>query len=168
MNASRLRLPIQGLHRFSGSAATMTVKLAAVLPVARASGPGMAQAETVTLFNDMCLLAPATLIDRTIIWEPLDDRRARGTFTHKGRAVRAELVFNDRGELIDFVSDDRRQSSAQGTSMRAMRWSTPMTGYRPFGGHRLASSGKGLWHDPTGAYAYIELDIDDVAYNVEE
>jgi hypothetical protein len=30
----------------------------------------------------------------------------------------------------------------------------------------LFSGGEGRWHDPAGEYAYIELTIDDVQYNV--
>ena len=166
MNASRMLVPIQGFHRFAGSAATMTVKLAALLPVAQASGPDMTQAETVTLFNDMCLLAPATLVDPAIVWEAIDERRTRARFTHAGVSITADLFFNDRGELVDFVSDDRRQVSADGATMRPMRWSTPMSGYRAFGQHQLVSHGEGRWHDPSGTFSYIELDIDDVAFNV--
>jgi hypothetical protein len=40
----------------------------------------MSQSETVTLFNDMCIMAPATLVDAPIAWEP--DRCA-----HRQRAV---------------------------------------------------------------------------------
>jgi hypothetical protein len=63
MNASRAMVPIQGYHRYVGDTATMLVKAAALVPVAQAEGPDATRTETVTLFNDMCLLAPATLID---------------------------------------------------------------------------------------------------------
>jgi hypothetical protein len=31
---------------------------------------------------------------------------------------------------------------------------------------RLPSEGQGRWHDTDGEYAYIELTVDDVQYNV--
>jgi hypothetical protein len=37
-----------------------------LLPIVQQSGKIMDKAETVTLFNDMCLMAPATLIDKRI------------------------------------------------------------------------------------------------------
>jgi hypothetical protein len=52
------------LHR--GTSATMTVKAAALVRVVQVSGSEMDQGETVTMFNDMCVLAPATLIDPAI------------------------------------------------------------------------------------------------------
>lgn len=75
-------------------------------------------------------------------------------------------MFNDGGELIDFRSDDRYLIASDGTAARPVRWSTPLAGYRSFGPARLASSGEGRWHEPEGDYAYIELTIDEVEYNV--
>jgi hypothetical protein len=41
----------------------------------------------VTMFNDMCLLAPATLIDKRIQWEPVDSLTERGILEHSGKSV---------------------------------------------------------------------------------
>ena len=76
------------------------------------------------------------------------------------------MSFNDAGELTDFVSEDRYQAQPDGKIMRRLRWSTPVGRYRSFGSVRLPSEGQGRWHDPEGEYAYIELTIDDVQYNV--
>jgi len=166
LNASMYALPVQGYHRFIASAASMTVKAAALVPVVRASGSEMSRSETVTLFNDMCVMAPATLVGRAVEWEPVDARTARAVFTNAGHTIRAELTFNEAGELTNFSSDDRSQISPDGGSMRRVRWSTPLGGYRAFGPVRLASRGEGWWHEAERAYAYIELTLDEVRYNV--
>jgi hypothetical protein len=165
-NAAMFAVPIQGYHRYLGEAATMHVKAAAAVPVASASGSEMAQSETVTFFNDMCFLAPATLIDPAIVWEPIDDRTTRATFTNAGHTIRAVLSFNDAGELTNFTSDDRYQASAGSTGMERLRWSTPLSNYRSFGPVRLASRGEGRWHDADGEYAYVELTVDEIHYDV--
>jgi len=117
------------------------------------------------MFNDMCVLAPATLIDPTIQWEPVDETRTLATFANAGQTIRAELSFNDLGELVNFQSSDRLQALTDG-SMRAMPWSTPMRDYRAYGHVRLGSRGTGVWHQPDGPFAYVEIEIDEVAYNV--
>lgn len=164
LTASMFAIPIQGYHRYVGSAASMRVKAAALVPVATAAGVEMTQSETVTLFNDMCLMAPATLIDPAIEWTPIDANMVRARFTNAGHTIHADLSFNAAGELTNFVSDDRYQASSAG--MRRLRWSTPITAYRSYGAVRLPSGGEGRWHDTDGEYAYIELVIDDVQYNV--
>ena len=167
MDASMLLLPFQVLHRYVGASATMRATVAWLVAVVDMSGPEMTQAETVTLFNDMCILAPATLVEPAIAWEEVDGRMARATFANAGRTVRAELSFNDAGELTNFWSDDRRRVSPDGKTMTAVRWSTPVRDYRAFESVRLCARGEARWHEPGGEYAYIELELDEVRYNVQ-
>ncbi len=166
MSGSMVTIPMQGYHRYVGSSARMTVKAMALVPVADVLGPEMDQGETVTMFNDMCVMAPATLIDPSIVWESVDARGARARYTNAGHTIRAELAFNDAGELTNFWSNDRYQTSPEGKSRKKVRWSTPLSGYRSFGPVRLASGGEARWHEASGEYAYIELTLDDVQYNV--
>jgi hypothetical protein len=136
------------------------------VPVATADGPEMTESETVTLFNDMCFMAPATLIDRAIEWKEVDAHTVKARFTNAGHTIRADLLFDDAGMLMNFISDDRYQSSGNGTAMRQLRWSTPIAKYRTFGAVRLMSEGEARWHEAESAYAYIQLTIDDIRYNV--
>jgi len=167
-HASMFGLPVQGYHRYVDSAASMRVKAAALVPVVISSGKEMTRSETVTLFNDMCIMAPGSLIDSGIRWEPVDVHTARAHFAKGAYTISADLSFNDAGELTNFVSDDRYQISSGGQTAERLRWSTPVGGYSPFGNVRLASRGEGRWHDPRGEYAYIELVIDAVQYNVHQ
>ena len=162
---SRFRgIPMHGLHRFVGANATMVVKAAGVIPVVRASGPAMDRGETVTMFNDLCVMAPAALVSAAVNWTLVDDHRVRGQFTNAGQTIAADLMFNDESELVDFHSDDRYAISASGDA-RQLHWSTPLGSYKQFGAVRLASQGAGRWHESTGAYDYIQLTIDEVVYN---
>ncbi|MBN8611385.1 MAG: hypothetical protein J0L92_12400 [Deltaproteobacteria bacterium] len=158
MDASMLGVPIDGLHRYVESGATMHVKALGAVTVAREGGDELTHAETVTLLNDMCVLAPSTLAGPNLVWEPGTDRdRARVAFTNAGHTVRAELVFDDDGDLVDFVSDDRARS--EGGALTRKRWSTPLGGYRRFGELRVAARGSALWHEAEGPYPYIELEL---------
>lgn len=59
-------VPFDGLHLFEGPHATMQIRVAGLVRVVDARGPNMDQAETVTLLNDMCLMAPSTLVDAAL------------------------------------------------------------------------------------------------------
>ena len=48
-------VPFQAFHRFVGPSATIRVKVASVVMMVDAKGPEMDEAETVTLFNDLCV-----------------------------------------------------------------------------------------------------------------
>jgi hypothetical protein len=167
IEASRFGLPADVLHVFDRSA-TMRVRLGWVLPVLNAAGPEADRAETVTLLNDLCLLAPAALVDAPVSWEQLDGHRVRATLTHGAHTVSAVVVFNDDGDLVDFISEDRLRAAADGRSFTRQRWSTPIHAYRTYGPRRVAAAGEGRWHAPApeGEFTYFEYHLDDVTYDI--
>lgn len=174
MTATRAGLPIHGYHRFVEAPASMKVRAAGLVPILDMSGREMTQSETVTLLNDVFVMAPGALLDLPLHWEALlgGDGSMQGIdhvrvyFTHLGRTVSADLVISADGTLLDFVSDDRFAASADGTAMTQRRWSTPLRDGRAYGHVWLPAVGEGRWHDGDQSWAYLELTIDDVRYNV--
>lgn len=167
MDATRSGLPVTVFHSFTDATATMRAKVASLVTVVDASGPEMDRGETVTVFNDLVVLAPGAIVDAPIAWTAVDDRRVRGVFTHAGQKVSAALTFDEKGDLVDFVSEDRLRASADGKSFTPQPWSTPLSGHRVASGHRLVISGEGRWRDPQGWFTYVELAFDDISYNVQ-
>ena len=165
MHARMRGLPVQAFHRYQGGRATMRVRLGGVIPVADASGEVMDVSETVTVLNDMCLLAPATLLDPRIAWTALDDRSALARFTVNGHTVSATLYFGDDGLLTDFVSDDRSRASDDGRSFTRLRFSTPVHEYGEFDGLRLPAFAEARWQGPGVDFAYGEFRLHEVTYN---
>ncbi|MGZ4613425.1 MAG: DUF6544 family protein [Kineosporiaceae bacterium] len=167
LQARMFGVPVDVFHVFDESGATMRVKALSLIPMVSAAGRDMNRSETVTMLNDLCVLAPAALLDTSITWHPLGDRRVRAGYPLRGVTVAAELVFDQDGDLVDFVSDDRLRASADGRSFTRQRWSTPVGGYRRFGPWRIAARSAAQWHapHPEGTFAYIELTIDDVRYD---
>lgn len=159
MKARRSGLPVDVYHAFHRGSATMRVRLLSLVPIVEARGPEMDRTETVTLFNDICLLAPAELVDPALRWEPIDERSARAHYTVGSNAISAVLSFNEAGELVNFVSEDRLAASADGKEFSPRRWSTPIGTYRNFGPVRVFTRGEGRWHPPEGEFAYIEIEL---------
>jgi hypothetical protein len=164
MRARMFGLPVEAFHRAVGGRATMQVTIAGVVPIEDARGDEMNRAETVTLFNDMCLLAPGSLIDPRIAWQPVDATTARARFTYEGQTIAATLFFNGTGELVNFVSDDRSRKEPAG-GFTARRFSTPVREYRDFGAVRLMSFGEARWLLPEGEFTYGEFNLVEIAYN---
>ncbi len=68
MRAKIKGLPTYGYHRYLKEGARMKIKLLSLFPVVDLEKPELFPTETVTFFNDMCLFAPAALIDDRISW----------------------------------------------------------------------------------------------------
>jgi hypothetical protein len=165
MRATRNGLPLDGLHVFRADSASMRIRLASLKTVADVTGPALVQSETVTFFNDLCLFAPAALVDAPVAWEEVDAKCVRGRFTLGGHTIAATLHFDAAGDLVDFKCDERYQDV--GGAHRVLPWSTPVDRYRTFGdGIRIPSYGTGWWHPPEGTFAYLRIEIDEIAYNL--
>jgi hypothetical protein len=167
MDATLLGLPVDVLHVFDDRSATMRVRACSVLPMADAAGAEADRAETVTLFNDLCVLAPAALVDAPVTWQTLDDHRVRGSYTIGGQTVTAELVFNDDDDLVDFVSDDRLRAAPDGKTFVRQGWSTPIRTRTFLGERQVGVMGEARWHapQPEGVFTYLEFHADDITYN---
>ena len=166
MDATLKGLPVDVLHAFDEQGATMRVKVVSLISMVDAKGPDLTRAETVTLFNDLCILAPGALISPLVAWEPVDAHRARAHFTLRANAISAELRFNELDELVDFSSDDRLAGSSDGRTFTRLRWSTPLRDYAQVGPARVATRGEAVWYPALGAYAYGEFELTSLAYNV--
>lgn len=164
MQATMSGFSVYGYHRYAAGTATMTIKLFGIYPVLYKKGDTMNQAETVTLFNDMCLLAPATLIDKRISWTTLDKNMVKGTFTNGKITVSAVLYFQEDGQLVNFVSGDRTDVSV----MKQYPWSTPVSNYKLMNGINVMTYGEAIWHYPDGPFTYGKFHLRSIAYNVAE
>jgi hypothetical protein len=165
IRAESYGVPFEALHVFSRGVATMRVRVASLLDVVDAKGPLMNQSETVTLLNDMCLLAPATLLDPRLAFREVDERHVEVTLENAGVRVGATLEFDQAGDLVSFVSPDR-YLSADGKRYEKLPWSTPVGDYRDFGGLRLAARGEARWHRPSGDLTYAHFELVAIEYDV--
>ncbi len=166
MHARMKGVPVDVLHAFDEHGATMRVRLLSVRTMVDARGAELTRAETVTLFNDLCVLAPGALVDADVSWRHVDAHRALGWFTLGVNTVAAELRFDDDGDLVDFVSDDRAAASPDGRTFTPLRWTTPLRDHALVGPARVPTRGEARWHPDSGAWTYGEFTLTSLAYNV--
>ncbi len=165
IKASKMGIPATGLHLYKNETATMVIKLAGLFKIVDAKGFEMNQGETVTLFNDMCCMAPASLIDKSIKWEIVDNLSVKAIYTNGGISIGATLYFNENGDLINFISNDRFETT-DGKVYKNYPWSTPIGGYTVINGYRIASSASTFYHKPDSDFCYGEFFLKDIEYNL--
>ena len=154
MKAKMKGFTVPGYHKYSNATALMDIRLFGFLSVVKKTGKDMEQAETVTLLNDMCLMAPAILIDKNITWQPIDSNLAKVTFTNHNITISAILYFNEKGQLIDFISNDR--------DVNHYPFSTPVSNYKNINGINIMTYGETIWHYPDGKFVYGKFNFKDV------
>jgi len=164
MKAAMYGITVPGYHRYVNATASMDIRLFGQFSVIHQSGPGMDSTETVTLFNDMCLLAPASLIDSRISWETIDSLTIRAVFINQGISISATLYFNTAGQLINFISNDRMAIADH----KKIPFSTPVHQYRPVRGFNLMSDADAVWDYPDGKFVYGKFRLKDIRYNLND
>ncbi|RDU24166.1 DUF6544 family protein [Anaerosacchariphilus polymeriproducens] len=161
-------IPVYALHSYTDEGASMVGKFAGLFTVINSKGKEMRISDTVTLLNDMCLFAPATLIDKRITWEQIDNTTVHAAFKTEYCTVTAILYFNEKGELINFTSEDRYYANNNGTYQKT-KWTTPFQEYKVINGLNLPSYGEAIWNFPEGDYCYCKFNnIKSIVYNNEK
>lgn len=163
LEGSMFGIPLKGLHVYENAHASMLVRLAGLFTVAKADGLTMDQGETVTLLNDMCLMAPGALVDPRLSWKQLDASTVEVVFRNCPQRVTARLLFDEHGELVNFESNQRAALQADG-SLKYFRWSTPIDGWQSIDGFRLPTTARTIYDYPDGPFVYGEFRL--VAYRM--
>jgi hypothetical protein len=168
IDATRSGVPVTVLHLYAGATATMRAKALSLATVVDASGPEMDRGETVTVFNDLVVLAPGAIVDAPVQWTAIDADHVRGVYSDGEQSVSAVLTFSSEHDLVNFVSRDRYRASTDGRSFQRQDWSTPLAPYRPTDAGRLPTVGEGRWNapEPDGEFTYVEFHVDAIHYNV--
>ncbi len=161
MKAVMKGLPVAGYHCFKNGHAFMDIRLLSLFRVQYQDGAEMDTAETVTFFNDMCCMAPATLIDERIVWQETGENSVSAIFTDSGISISAELCFNQAGELVNFISNDRYAADAG----KKLPWSTPLKNYMERDGYRLASEAETIYAYEDHDLCYGKFQMVSVQYN---
>lgn len=167
ITAHKMGIPAVGIHLYKDETAIMIIKMLCLFTVADAKGPEMDQGETVTVFNDMCFMAPATLIDKSIQWDSIDSLTVKAQYTNGHITIGATLFFNQKGELINFISNDRFETK-DGKIYKNYPWITPVYGYREINGHKIPTGAQAIYKHPEGDFCYGEFIINTVEYNCKE
>ena len=167
IKAYKMGIPAKGIHVYKDETAIMVIKLGGIFKIVDARGQEMNQGETVTVFNDMCCMAPASLIDKNIQWEIIDTLTVKARYTNGNITISATLIFNEKGELVNFISNDRFETT-DGKIFKNYPWSTPISGYAEFNGIRTASSASTIYHRPDSDFCYGEFILKEIEYNCKE
>ena len=165
--AKKKGIPAKGIHLYKDQTAIMLIKILGFFTVVDAKGKEMNQGETVTLFNDMCFMAPPSLIDPNIEWKEIDNITVDARFTNGNISIGATLFFNEDGKLVNFLSNDRFETT-DGKTFKNYPWITPVTDYTNINGYRLPSAAKLIYKHPDEDLYYGEFNLINIEYNCKD
>lgn len=166
MKAEMMGLPVYGFHKFLNGEASMDIRLFSLFKVQYQSGTEMNIAETVTFFNDMCVMAPGSLIDPRISWLEIEKDSVKAKFTKGSISISAWLYFNESGQLVNFISEDRFASN-EDEAMQKLTWMTPIKEYQEFHDINLSSYAEAIYKYPDRELCYGIFQTKSMDYNLK-
>ena len=167
LDAIKMQMPVSGFHSFKNGKAFMDIRLLSMFKVQYMDGKEMDVSETVTFFNDVCCMAPAALIDERIQWLETEGNKVKASFTDSGHKVSAWLHFNEKGELVNFISEDRFAAKDDG-GFSKLSWSTPLRDYKEINGYKLASYAEAIYTYPDGDFTYATFTLKHIGVNLKK
>ena len=153
---------MRGYDRYDNGSGHMLIKLFSLFSVADVRGPEIDISALIIFFNDM-VMWPTAFLDKSFTWEAINATSARATLRLFDRQASAILYFNERAELINFVTGERYRSV--GKEQLRTQWSTPLRNHREVNGFRIPTGGPAIWHLPEGEFEYIQIKLDEILYD---
>jgi hypothetical protein len=131
-------------------------RLLGVLPVARASGPEVAQSALLRFLGEAVWAPPALLPSPWLRWEALDAHRARAHIADGALQGSAVFTFDDQGAITGFEAQRYRMVGDRNVL-------TPFYGrtrdYRRFGALRVPTFAEAGWRVDGAEQPFIRLEV---------
>jgi hypothetical protein len=153
---------LRALDQYASGHGHMFGKLAGVYTLFNARGEELDQGAMLRYLSEM-IWFPIAFLGENIGWEAVDDGCAQVTFTDGDKSVTGRLFIDSEGRPINFSTMRYREDKGE-YSLDA--WSTPITDYGKRAGLMLPVRGQAMWHLESGPFPYVNLKIDEVAYNI--
>ena len=140
----------------------MLFKAGGFFTVGNETGVEFDEATLMRYLNEM-MWFPAAYLSEYISFEPVDSTSAQVNIDIHGKSASAKMLFGDGGKLVNFVAERHRKI---GDAFEMETWSTPIDTYGVSGGLKLPLGGAGVWHLESGDLEYIQLQIEEIEYDV--
>lgn len=139
----------------------MLGKVAGLFTVVEGHGEEVDQGTMLRYLQEMTWFPIAYLGDN-IHWRAVDDHTVDVTLFEGQKEVTGRMYFDDMGRLLTFVAE--RYAGANG-NYELKTWSTPITEYAKMNDMMIPVAGIGVWQEPNGDFAYIQVRVSELEYN---
>lgn len=156
-------IPFEGRDKYQhgrGNMIGMLLKKKAIFDV---KGVEIDTSAAVTFLSE-CLIIPTCALQEYIRWEPIDSNSCRAAIDYRGIRAEGVFTFNETGEFIKFMTDDRFMYMDDGTSVKH-RWSAVVSDYVERNGIKIPVRVKGVWNLNEGDHEYFDGRLVGVEYN---
>jgi len=157
---------IEGRDMYYQGKGNMLIKLLSTLTLADATGNEIDVSSLIRFLAEAVWFPTALLPNDYLEWKEIDSNSARVIIKYKGYTASGVFTFNEKGEIIKFVSNDRYMES-DGKYFQE-QWSGYYRNYQQFEGIKIPTQGEVEWNLSDRDLPYARLKITEIQYNIME
>ncbi|GAB4118333.1 MAG: hypothetical protein Kow00103_15520 [Candidatus Caldatribacteriota bacterium] len=157
---------IEGRDMYDQGKGNMLIKLLSTLTLADATGNEIDVSSLIRFLSEAVWFPTALLPNDYLEWKEIDSNSARAIIKYKGYTASGIFTFNEKGEIIKFVSNDRYMES-DGKYFQT-QWSGYYRNYQQFEGIKIPTEGEVEWNLSDRNLPYARLKITEIQYNIME
>lgn len=157
-------MPVACLESYLDGQGKMLGKLLNIITLFAVKGHTADVSAAVTFLSEI-LLVPNCILQPYVSWQAIDSSQVKVSFNYKDVKAEGIFTFNEKGELIKFVSDDRYLDTGEGKPEKH-KWTIEASNYISKNGIKFPSQFKAIWNLPEGDYEYFNAVLKEVLYNL--
>ncbi|MBO8129159.1 MAG: hypothetical protein H0Z39_08185 [Peptococcaceae bacterium] len=154
-------LHIVGRDKYYEGKGNMLIKIPSLITVADSKGKELDQG-TLLRYLAETVWFPTAALSSYITWEEIDANSAKATMSYRGVTASGVFMFNEKGEVINFVAERYGQFDGQYV---LETWSVLIRDYKEFNGIRIPTKGEVIWKLKTGDFSWYHFEITEIEYN---
>jgi len=157
---------IDGRDMYYQGKGNMLIKVLSTITVADAAGSEMDISSLIRFLAEAPWFPTALLPSDYLEWKEIDSNSARAVIKDKGYTASGIFTFNEKGEIIKFVTNDRYME-ADGKYFKE-QWAGYYRNYQEVDGMKIPIEGEVEWNLSDRDLQYVKLKITDIQYNITE
>ena len=165
IDTSMFGIPFEGIDAYQNGEGSMKGVLAKTITLFNEKGAAMDKASLADCLAEG-LLIPNLALQDYIKWEEIDETHAKATITNYGISASGIFLFDDKGAMISFTTNDREYNDGNRKTQKA-KWSALCGDYKDMNGIKYPNTLKGVWHLDTGDFIYFDSSNMVIRYNVK-
>jgi len=148
----------KAIDKFSDGKGSLTVKLLSVIPIVKAHGRHVDQAELLRWLGESVWFPTNLLPGKNLKWSPVDSLYARLTYNYQNLKVFYDVRFNSTGEIIQ-VETERYMEKG-----KLNKWTGKLSDYKDFEGMKIPTHIEAIWNVEEGDFQYVDFYVDTIEY----
>lgn len=154
-------LSFQGRDKFDDGKGEMLIKMNSIFNIVNERGEKLDEGSLQRYLGEMVWF-PSLAMSPNIIWEQIDENKAKATMTYKGTSGSGTFYFNSNGDVAKFSALRYKGNKAEA---KRYNWEMNILDYKTFVGIKVPAKMTSTWKLDDRDWTWLKMEVTDIKYN---